>query len=300
MKSLLFIVFLSFHLINGGIYAQPQVHAIGQSQIKIEDHMSKEQAKAEALKLAEVNAINSVFGSYVEQQTEFQIKEGIVNYNLIGGTKVRGIWVKNTIDPQYEYHVQYELVDKKREPYVYVTCRVEGEIREIIPKARFEFLTLKCEKAQCVSESFLSNESLFIYFKSPIDGYLAIFNVESDSTRRLLPYRSMGTMNAVKVNGDKEYIFFSDKNGFNYFPDFIVDNIVLYTDRNTEYNTLYAIFSEKEFKKPILSKPSITSDNYILPRALSTPDFTEWMGNCRAELPDFQEDKVGIKIYKKK
>ena len=48
----------------------------------------------------------------------------------------------------------------------------------------------------------------------------------------------------------------------------------------------------------ILSDATLLSDGYILPKAISTVKFQDWLADCRAAMPDFQDKRIKISITK--
>ncbi len=140
---------------------------------------------------------------------------------------------------------------------------------------------------------------MFLYFKSPVDGYLSVFLDDGENAFRLLPYKSMGTLSAVKVDGDKDYIIFSKNHSYPFDERYSIDALELGTTKEIEYNNIYVVFAENEYVKPILNDIQELDGGYYLPRSLSLREFKKWLGDCRADMTDFQAKKIKISIEKK-
>jgi len=176
----------------------------------------------------------------------------------------------------------------------WITCNIKGKIKRATPKANIEFATLSCPKLNCRSTTFTSGEQLYLHFKSPLDGYLSVYLDDGNTVNRLLPYTSAQNSSSVNVKADKDYFFFV-KGESN--PELgKSDEVELYTLRSHEYNTLYIIFSEVNYYKPILSQEKAAENGYILPKSLSKNKFEEWLSNNRATLDDFLDRIVNLEI----
>jgi hypothetical protein len=279
-----------------GIFAQKlDLHKVtGESTVRVENNETYSNAKERAEELAKLDAIQKAFGSYIEQNTDISVEGGKVNYNIMAGTKMKADWIKTT---KIRF-TDNDLTDKKsNDNSRWIKCNIEGLAREVTVRAKIDFLTLRCPLLECSSGEFKNNQQLYVYFRSPVDGFVSIFIDEGDVTRRLLPYESMGVQSAIEVSGDKEYIFF-DKNKNTDF-NLPVDEIELYTNNTEEHNTIYLVFSEEPFVKPLLNESKLQQDHYVLPRSLPSSQFQEWLAEGRMASTSFQDKKVKIKISKK-
>jgi hypothetical protein len=278
--------------------AQKSVPVKGTSQVRVENNMTREQAKEKAEDFAIINAIENEFGTYVEQETDINVENGSVSYNIIGSTKVKGEWLRTkNIEFKDEIHEQVNS-NKSKEKITWITCFIEGEAREIRPKANLIAKTLRCPMPECETVSFLDSQSFYLFFKSPVDGFLSVFIDEgSETTRRLFPYLNQGNESAVKIIGDKPYILFSNSNDLNKFNG-RADEIELFTYKNIEYNNIYIVFSPIAYPKPMLDNATLLTDGYTLPKATSSSKFQEWLGDCRVSTPDFQSRRIKISISK--
>jgi len=299
MKILLLILVSSVCIfLADSTLAQKVVRVKGSAQVRLENNMTKEQAREIAEEKAMVNAIESEFGTYVEQDVDIKVEDGKESFNIIGGTRVKGEWVRTTGKPEFKEEVQEVNISGQVELVHWITCNIEGEARESHMKAKLDVLTLRCPQINCQAVKYSNGESFYLYFKSPIRGYLSVFiDEDGDAVRRLFPYMNQSDESATKVEGDRTYILFSKDKELNQF-DCNADEIELYTNRSIEYNYLYVVFSPLPYHKPILSDATLLPDGYVLPKAVSVAKFQEWLGDCRAAMPDFQATRIKISISK--
>jgi len=299
IKSNILAFVIIFHL---SANSQKTYISEGKAQVRIESNMTIEQAKEKARELAMINAIEQVLGTYVEQNTDIMIREGRDNYNIIGTTRVKGDWIK-TIGETYSE--PKDLLEKRLSgtvPEYNISCIIKGEIREATPKANIEFATLNWPEIQCRQLDFYSGESLYLYFKSPIDGYLSIFLDDGERVYRLFPYSSMTGKDASAglIEGDKDYVLFSKKRRDILF---VPEEYEFYSTKQVvEYNNIYVVFSSDSYKKPILDdqkKNNIEGVEMILPKSLTQKEFQLWLANNRSLLTGFIDARIKISIKQK-
>jgi hypothetical protein len=274
--------------------AQKIFQAEGKSQVRMENNMTTEDVYAQAEQQAKINAIEKEFGTYVEQQTDMTLSDGRISYNIIGTTKVKGDWIK-TSSIKFSEDLRLETGAYGKQNVKYITCNIKGKVRKSAPKANIDFKILNCPDEACRTTDFVDGEQLYLYFQSPVDGYLSVYVDEGDITYRLLPYVLMSDdfQSGVFVESDTEYLFFTEK--YNSFKSSVVDEIVMFTTKNVEYNTIYIVFAEEKFVKPILEKKE-EIDGRILPKSLSSEEFQSWLSENKAILDSFQDRKIKINI----
>lgn len=274
-------------------FAQKVKTESGTAQVKLEKNMTKEEANQKVEELAKINAIENAFNTYVEQEANITVNSGKSDFRIIGTTKVKGEWIE-TLDKKLTEDIKDEKGSFGMEKTVWITCKIKGKIKEASPKANIEFATLSCPKLNCRSTTFTSGEQLYLQFKSPLDGYLSVYLDDGNIVNRLLPYSSSQNSSSLNVKADKEYFFFvkGESNSELGKPD----EVELYSLKKIEYNTLYIIFSEKNYYKPILNQEKVTDNGYLLPKSLSKTQFDDWLSNNRATLNDFLDRTVNIEI----
>lgn len=265
----------------------------GEVQVRIENNESRDQAKERVEELAKLDAIQKAFGTYVEQVTDITVEEGKVNYSILAGTKMKADWIRTTI---INFSFPEQQSGNAKDRVIWIKCSIEGEARAISSKANLDILALRCPQKECAATDFKNKQNLYLYFKAPVEGYLSVFIDEGDKVRRLLPYERAENQSAVRTQGDMPYVFFQKPKSA--LASANIDELELYTNKSIEYNTLYVVFSEELYVKPILEMSQTDTDNYIYPKSISPSLFQNWLGDCRATSPSFQDKKIKIKISK--
>ena len=291
-------------LLNMGVaYSQKKFVTRGVAQVRIENSMSKQQARKQAKQLAIINGIENVLGTYVEQETNISIESGNTNFHIIANTKVKGEWIE-TKDENYSEDTRIAEGEHGKETEMWVTCKISGRVREIVKaNLAFEILPLNCPNQNCRQTDFRIEEMLYVYFRTPSKGFLSIYLQEGETVFRLLPYAAMegDYLNAVPVKADKKYVFFSAKPEHDYFDNFDfsqVDELEMYTDMEVEYLKMYVVFSTEVFTKPILEDGIVQEQSYSLPKSLPTKEFESWIEKNRIYNPDFNYEIVNMTIKK--
>jgi hypothetical protein len=83
-----------------------------------------------------------------------------------------------------------------------------------------------------------------------VDGHLSIYLDDGQMVYRLLPYSGIKNVYSVDIASDMEYLFFAPEKAEDNSPK--PDEMELFMLRSKEYNTLYLIFFEQDYYKPIL------------------------------------------------
>ena len=292
-----FFIFLFFIVSIGIVQAQKIVRASGSAQVRQERNMTFEDATNLAIEKAKINAIESVFGTYVEQQTDMTIEDGITSYNIIGTTRVKGEWIETINDPQIKTINRKEDSKFGKQDVIYVKCNIKGKVRKVRPRAMLKYEILNSPNVQSRSSDFIEGEQLYLYFKSPVDGFLSIFLEDDEAVYRLLPYANMRSdnKNGVHIQSDIGYLFFSPDH--NSFTKSLADEMIMtLTKDRVEYNYVYIVFSHEKYIKPSLQKSHQTHDK-IIPASLSHHEFESWISNNKISSESFQviKKKIGIK-----
>ena len=251
------------------IYAQKTQKVTATYTYYAPENVSLEEAKRTALDRAKQKAIEDAYGTLVTQSntTIMTNQNGMTDSRFlsIGGSEVKGEWIETTKEP--EYSIKYEG------DMLVVSVKVSGSIREIVG-ARIDFTAKVLRNGteeKYESNEFRSGDDMYLYFKSPVDGYLTVYMLDemTQEVFCLLPYKASGE-GAYRIEHDKPYILFSAKHEPNN-PG-VVDEYTMTCTHETEFNDIYVIFSPNEFTK---ANTSETMDE-ILPKQLSYQDFRKW------------------------
>lgn len=303
MKSnfLISVIIILMLVFNSSSFSQQLERSSGSANVLVENTMTKNEAREQAHELAIINAIENAFGTYVEQETDITIQGGRDYFSIIGATKVKGDWIE-TIKKTYKEDTRSISTKNGIENEIWITCNITGKVRKSTNlKAAINYETLNTPDKRSRRRDYDSGENLYLYFKSPVDGYLSVFLEDEDSVYRLLPDPSMTgkEFSAVSVKADQEYILFSKDNEVNNFGGKARECELFTQPNQNEVNKLYLIFSEDRYVKPTLEpeKPlDYKGQNYTTPQSLRKKDFKKWLADNRARDPGFLDVKVVIHI----
>ncbi|GAH77390.1 unnamed protein product, partial [marine sediment metagenome] len=179
------------------------------------------------------------------------------------------------------------------------------------PPIDFATYPLACTNLKCRTTSFMENDVFFLYFLSPVSGYLCVYLDDAQYSQCLLPYKNIPVEyeSGMPVKADREFIFFSREPEHNYFndEDFEEDVYTLYSDSKKDINRLFIIFSKTPLNKPklddnvktgLLTEQEIV-EGYTMPKALKSEDFQKWLNKCRSYgKENMQVDIIDITITK--
>ena len=281
------------------VFGQKTRHAEGQAQVRVERNMTKEEAQKKAVELAKINAIENIFGTYIEQQTNLTVESGKSDFYIMGFTKVKGIWVRET-EKRFTEDYREEKGEFGNEKTLWITCFIKGEVKKITPRPAIEYQIRNCGLPTCRTASFYSGEQLYLWFESPVDGYISVFLNDGNMVYRLLPYSNSKNSNSFKIKSDQEYLFFSKDMAKDLPVGEVPDEIELFTLKNKENNSVVIVFSTNDFFKPGLNYESVDNNKYLLPKSLSVNRFEEWLSELRTQLDDFIDIETPIEILLRK
>lgn len=289
-------LFISILIYSEPILAQKIIKAKGIAQLKVERNITRTDAQFKVVELAKINAIESIFGTYIEQESRITVDSGKADFYIVGNTKVKGIWVKE-LDRKFTEEYREEQGEFGKEKVLWITCKIEGEIKRAIPRPAIEYQVQNCQLPGCRTTSFISGEQLFVKFRSPVDGYLSIYSEDEDgNVFRLLPYSRMAKANSYPIEGDMDYFFFSIENSEVQSTDLFIDEIIMETTKTREVNKLIIVFSDEEYFKPGLTK----GDNPNIPASLNRIKFEEWLSDNRAHQGCFTDIPIPLEIFSRK
>lgn len=234
------------------------------------ENVTMEEAKRTALEQAKLSAIENAFGTVITQNNSTIIRNengrSDSRFLSLGSSEVKGEWIETTKEP--DYTISYEG------GMLVVSVIVSGRIREIV-NAGVDVVAKILRNGteeKFESSEFRSGDDMYLYFKSPVDGYLAVYLLDETTQEVfcLLPYRASGE-GAYKIEHDKPYVLFSAEKEARNPND--VDEYTLTCSREKEFNDLYIIFSPNPFTKA----NSMDAMHEMLPRQLSYEEFQKWL-----------------------
>ena len=288
LRRLLCIILLFICITN--LSAQKAERICGEYTYIAPENVSLEQARQVALERAKIEALAEKFGTTVSQSNATVIENtngnSDVRFLSFGGSEVKGEWIETTSEPKYT--VSYES------GMLVVKVSVCGKAREIVG-ARIDF-TAKVLKngtdARFESDNFRDGDAIYLLFRSPTDGYLAVYLVDESKTAYcLLPYMNAPSGN-TRIKTGKDYVFFSERHA-DKAEAAIVNEYVLTTNKAAEQNFLYVIFSPHEF-----TKANDQTKGATLPRELRYEDFQQWLAKNRTRDKDMKVETKGLTVIK--
>jgi hypothetical protein len=283
-----FSLFIFFAVSNSLLFSQKIITSKGSAQIEIPDNLSRNEVKNKVRELATIDALERAFGRVIIQGNSTSVKGEVLEIRNEKFTDIPG-----TI-----------IIDGRKEPVTEMRCDIEVRAREIVtPPVNFTSFPLGCTDVKCRTTAFKNNDILYLYFISPVSGYISVYLDDRNETQCLYPYSTMPVEfeGGVPVSADKKYILFSDKPEFNYFPgkNFTPDTYQLFTNSIQDMNRLFVIFSKTPLNKPSLSGVTELDDGYLLPKSLASEDFQKWMNTYRShEKANVQVEIIDITISK--
>lgn len=290
MKAKLILAFL-IAIFSSTLYAQKVEKVCGEYSYVVPEDVSRERAKYIALERAKIEALEKHFGSIVSQNNSTVVRNengrSDVSFLSFGGSEVKGEWIETIGEPKYDFEYKNDILILK--------VSVCGKAREITG-AGID-LTAQILRngtdARYESEEFRDGDDLYLLFKSPVDGYLAVYLIDDTETAYcLLPYMR-NSEGKTEVKHDQEYIFFSTKHVER--PEIpIVDEYTLTCSKSVEHNYIYIIFSPSPFTKA----GDKASEQQTLPRELSYSAFQKWLAANRTKDKNMKVIVKGVTISK--
>lgn len=153
---------------------------------------------------------------------------------------------------------------------------------------------------------FNSGQDFYLYFKTPLNGYLAVYFDDFSVAQRLLPYYYDSIHEScIQVKADTPYFLFSKDENHDMFgnPE-IVDELTLSASSDYDLNRLYVVFSITPFDKPMLDTQSTenetarTKGEPLNPKQSPNEIFMEWLQKNRLQHDDFQIRIIDISTKK--
>lgn len=276
-------------LFVSGAFAGPRTKKVRvEYTYHIPANVSPDEAREIAIQRAQAQAIADEFGSVVTQSSSVRIETSNENVNTdflsIGGSELKGEWIATIGEPKIEY-----ITDGTN---IALHVEISGEIREITTaKVPFDVKILRNGTSDVhESEMFHNGDDLYMAFRSPSGGYIAIYLIDArNQAYCLLPYQGQET-GFFSTKANRRYLFFH--------PDFadgiekgLVDEIVTDTESGKERNRILTVFSPNKF-----FKAADQQTGKDLPRNLSYVEFLKWLSNLKKHDVDVSIIETAITI----
>lgn len=231
------------------------------------NHETISEAEIAAVKQAQLKVIADNFGTTVGLTTTIMMSNGNIHDFTFGETEVNGEWVRTIGTPVIErLCVNNHFVIK---------VTLKGEIRETVSNPvsyRFKVLRNGYDD-RFESTSFRQGDYLSLLFRTPEEGYLAVYLTDGETVQCLYPYPGLSS-SSMRMKSDTDYVLFSKEKSSDLDPN-RVRTMRLGCKAEEEHNRIYIIFSTNQFSK------AVDYENGYLPRQLSFKDFHSWLSDVR-------------------
>lgn len=254
--------------------------------------VSVAEAKRVALERARIQALADEFGTVVNQTNTTQVHntsggKSSLDFLSLGSSEVKGEWLQDTRSPEYEIKFDGDNL------IVHVT--VSGKAREIVSAAVDVYAAIlrNGKERKFEGDEFRDGDDLYLLFKSPVAGYVAVYLVDDAGMAYcLLPY-SGDTDGQQQVDAGREYLFFDADKAGDASLAAITDELTMTCSKNMEHNDVYIIFSATPFVKAQDDRA-----DERLPRSLPADDFRRWLTKNRVKDKDMVVINRLIKVTK--
>lgn len=255
--------------------------------------VSPAMAKSRVLQLAKLDAIGQNLGTVVTQNSMTVLKDQKLDFSSFGECDVRGEWIETIGEPEW-------TVTSDGRNYNY-KVRISGRIREWNSSAVDIDARLLCNGSDTLRNklrfnTYVHKDSLMVYFRTPAEGYVAIFGVDEGDSKvvsRLLPYYGQRDL-AYHVDADRDYYFFSREKAPAADRRYKRLRLQMLCDSESEELwQLYIVFSTQPFQRP----NDVTVDNEH-PNQLDFQTFHKWLAKHRSKDRNMVVKKEIVKIVR--
>lgn len=317
-KTSVILIYCVTAFLSAPVFSQEVVKTTGSAQIELADNMSRLEVKNRVRELATIDALEKAFGRVVIQgnstyltnlQTGQKVETNTV-FRMIANTSVKGEVIE-VLDERYKDVKGVKIINGKEQQITEIHCEIDIKAREITtPPVNFISFPLACLDEKCRTTAFKDGDSFYLYFMSPVSGYITIYLDDNAIAQCLYPhyYMSAGFDGGVPVEADKKYFLFSDKPEYSYFSKMNIPPVTyeMTTKSIQDLNRLFIIFSPAPLNKPSLkdmSEQFLEKDEfnqgYRLPKSLLSEDFQKWLNSYRSlSKNDVQVEIIDITIAK--
>ena len=286
MKKTFALIFLFCCWLTQELMAQETklVHGKYVFEVSDNDDITLKDAKLKCIALAKAKAIKEEFGEMVtsdviDSNVETNGESTSSKYWENTVAIARGDWNRDTQDPE----ISVEYINGK----LIFTAEVWGEASEIVQaKTELEWVVQKEDAGKKVATGQFNNgERIYMKFRSPADGYLAVYLIEDDDIVSCLLPDKKDTDGKFPIKASQNYTLFDAENN----PGTV--SYKMTTKRSQENNQLVIIYSPNPFVKC----NDISRDSRH-PNTINTHDFQKWLLRCQRQDRDMVVNKRNVRI----
>lgn len=294
-RVVLLVIAIVFPLIS---FAQKECKVSGEYTYYAPLNVAPNVAKETAIEKAKLQALADTFGTLIDMHSTSVVQNdnGKSNSNFLslGESTVKGEWLGDTKEPE----VQMNFSDE----FMIVNAKVWGRAREIV-SARIDINAKLLKNTSNVydEDQFRHGENIYLSFKSPAKGYLAVYLMDEDGIADcLLPY-SDDEDGQFMVKANKSYLLFSEDNAEK--GESCQEYVLTCAKGDLVQNMVYIIFSPNKFTKANdeeSDKTVYVNGKYEkLPSGLPFTEFQNWLLKCRRADKDMQVIIKPVAVVKK-
>lgn len=266
-------------------------------------------ARRRVIEMAQIDALEKAFGTALTERTmhlsDTQNGHTANIAHSFGESQVNGDWIQNLSEPE----ITVMPVDNGNMYY----AKVYGEAREV----KYNKIDVNCrllcngtdpDKDRLRGDILYDGDEMYVYFTSPVDGWLSIYLIDDDderTTQRLVPYDNQKE-SAYPIKANREYVFFSKKTAEPQYVDFVT-RMVVEARKKVDVNDLYVIFSPNEFSqvsttaykhtKHKTDESEISSE--LMPLETTFKKFDKWLCKQRRHDAYLQPIPITFSIHRR-
>lgn len=264
---------------------------------------SENSGRQRAIEEARIEGIRKHFGLSLRQTNEItdRVQGGPQAYSVTT-TDVNGEWIEDFKNPKVE--ISPAEGGKKYKATVYGLARRISR-QHVDLDVRLLYGT-DSERQQCKGD-YNEGDNFYLYFCSPIDGYLVVYlrdDDEDQTMQAILPYDGQGG-EAYPIKADKEYIFFSKEMAE---PEMAraTSSFKLYSRKQKDVNVAYIVFSPNPFSRSKTKENRSQEQSAVIgtekinlmPRETTAKEFNKWLSKRQVEDSRLQLKMKPITITK--
>lgn len=294
-------VVLLYLILSVRILPGQNILITGEESVLVNDpKKTRLEYEQEALMLARERALDKEFGTSVESNYEKLTQTEIQGRSVFSNKEIRSNYVSTYPNGRWIKDLNKSCQEEKdMDGRWWLKATVTGYASKIkSTPVRFIARTLDGPDPKLnQDESFIDGEPGYLYFRCPEDGFIIVFFDDFEKVQRCVPY-NVTAENYLKVEANKEYIFFSGGE-HDYMSDRSkVDSIEFFSNGPRDYNLFYILFSPAPFVGYFYYPPEKLENDYNTFKWMDREYFHNWLQEQRIRNEDLQLQKLAVKITK--
>lgn len=246
-------------------------------------NVSRDKAEQIAFERAKIEAIADEFGTVLTQHSRLDLRSSDSldksDFWSSATSLVKGEWVSTIGEPIFEAFIENGNFA--------IRCEVKGIARELkAPRAELDVRLLRNGITDaCESSTFQSGDNCYLAFTTPVKGAIVVYlEDENGDMFCMLPYYAQSATCTSVAPGERHIFFTSNDDDREKYQ--------LLTDKEIERNTIYVVFSQNDFIKPI----DKSNGQELSLKTLSSDNFRNWLQKSRALDHTFQVVSIPVTI----